>query len=94
MRVAILYLMVIGLLTGQIHAQNKPGLELEIRKTSTAIKLDGVLDELSWTSAQVASGFFMNFPYDTALAPFQTEARLTFDEHNLYVSFVLLTTGK
>lgn len=88
MRVAILYLMVVGLLTGQIHAQNKPGLELEIRKTSTAIKLDGVLDELSWTSAQVASGFFMNFPYDTALAPFQTEARLTFDEHNLYVSFV------
>ncbi|MBL7853242.1 MAG: hydrolase [Cyclobacteriaceae bacterium] len=69
-------------------AQNKPGTELRIRKTTDAIKLDGVLDEPAWKAAQVATDFFMNFPYDTALAPFQTEARLTFDEHNLYVSYV------
>jgi hypothetical protein len=78
----------IHLLTCPSQAQNKPGTELKIRRTTDAIKLDGVLDEPAWKAAQVATDFFMNFPYDTALAPFQTEARLTFDEHNLYVSYV------
>ncbi|MFN8689321.1 MAG: hypothetical protein ACK5XL_04900, partial [Cyclobacteriaceae bacterium] len=47
-------------------AQNKPGTELRIRKTTDDIKLDGVFDEPAWKAAQVATDFFMNFPYDTA----------------------------
>ena len=69
-------------------AQNKPGMELPIRKAQGLITLDGKLDEPDWQRAAVAKDFYLNFPVDTTFAPFQTEARLTFDDHNFYVSFV------
>lgn len=82
-RLAILVLLPCALL-----AQNKPGTQLPIKKISTPIVLNGKLDEEAWKEAAVATDFYLNYPIDTALAPFQTEARLAFDDHNLYVSFV------
>lgn len=72
---------------GQVK-KNVPGQELAIRKSTGPITLDGKLDEPDWQSAQVATNFWLNYPVDTAAAKFQTEARLTFSEHALYVSFV------
>ena len=69
-------------------AQNPPGSQIHIRKAQDTIVLDGVLDELAWQTAQVAGNWFLNYPVDTALAPFQTEARVTFDNQFLYFSFV------
>jgi hypothetical protein len=71
-----------------IQAQNEPGTQLKIKKAKGTITLDGILDELDWTEADVGGNWYLNYPVDTALAPFQTEARLTFNEHFLYVSFV------
>lgn len=68
--------------------KNDPGKGLGIRKTQGAIHLDGELNEPAWQAADVAKDFFLNYPVDTTFAPFQTEARVTFDEHHLYVSFV------
>ena len=76
------------LLSVSLLAQNKPGTGLGIKKAKGAIKLDGILDEQDWTDATVAKDFYLNFPVDTALAPFQTEARVTYDDHNFYVSFI------
>jgi hypothetical protein len=70
------------------YAQNKPGMELPIKKARAPITLDGVLDEEDWQVAAVAKDFFMNYPVDSMKATFQTEARLTFDDQNLYISFV------
>lgn len=69
-------------------AQNKPGTELHIRKATSEITLDGQLNEPEWSSADVAKNWFLNYPVDSIPSPFQTEARLTFNEHFLYVSFV------
>jgi hypothetical protein len=79
-----------GLTWQELVAQtkNNPGLGLDIVKAKGAINLDGKLDEEDWKSASIAKDFFLNYPVDTAMAPFQTEARVTFDEHNLYASFV------
>jgi hypothetical protein len=74
-------------------SQNKPGKKLSIKKVTGTITLDGALDESDWEAADVAKDFFINYPVDTALAPFQTEARLTFDDHFLYVSFVCYDDG-
>lgn len=63
-------------------------MQLSIRKAKAPIQLDGNLDEPDWQTAAVAKDFFLNYPVDTAAAPFQTEARLTFDDHMLYISFV------
>src|SRR5260370_1076007 len=69
-------------------AQSKPGTELHIKKAKGTIKLDGILDEPDWQDAQPAKDWFLNYPVDTALAPYQTEARLTFNDRFLYASFV------
>jgi hypothetical protein len=72
----------------EVYCQNKSGMQLPIRKAKGAIHLDGKLDEPDWAEATAAKDFFLNYPIDTAAAPYQTEARLTFDDHFLYVSFV------
>ncbi|MEI9922125.1 MAG: DUF5916 domain-containing protein [Bacteroidota bacterium] len=69
-------------------SKNLPGKKLSIRKAKGAITLDGKLDEADWQEAQVANDFFLNYPVDTTHAEFQTEARVTFDDHQFYVSFV------
>ncbi len=72
----------------EAQIKNAPGTELGIRKASSPIVLDGKLDEEDWKAAPVATNFFVNYPADTAAAKFQTEARMLFDDHALYVSFV------
>src|SRR5688500_3968121 len=71
-----------------VIGQNDPGSQLKIKKAKSEIKLDGVLDETDWLEADVADNWYLNYPVDTARALFQTEARVTFSEHFLYVSFV------
>ncbi len=71
-----------------LAAQNLPGSKLSIKKATDEINLDGKLDEQAWKEAQVAKNWNLNYPIDTALAPFQTEARMTFNNQFLYVSFV------
>ncbi len=74
----------------EIFAQekNKPAVEFSIKKATGIIKLDGVLDEPDWVTAKIATNFYMNYPVDTMPPTYQSEARVTFDEHFFYVSFV------
>jgi hypothetical protein len=68
--------------------ENQPGTRLSIRKAKAEITIDGILDEQDWKNADVADDWFLNYPVDTARAPFQTEVRLTFDERHLYIAIV------
>jgi Domain of unknown function (DUF5916)/Carbohydrate family 9 binding domain-like len=74
--------------------KNKPGLGLNIAKAKSAIVLDGKLDEDFWQSAAVAKHFFLNYPVDSLPPTFQSEARMSFDDHFLYVSFVCYDDAK
>ncbi len=62
-------------------------MELHVKKVRSAIKLDGILDDPDWQQAQTAGNFFLNFPVDSLPPKFQSEAKMTFDEHFLYVGF-------
>src|SRR5882672_6155647 len=79
-----------GLDFEETYAQekNKPGIEFSIRKAKGSIKLDGIIDEPDWQTATIATNFFLNYPIDTMPPIYQSEARVTFDQHFLYVSFV------
>src|ERR1043165_7012408 len=68
--------------------KNPPNKELVIKKAKGLIQLDGELDEQDWKDANVATNFYLNYPVDTAAAPFQSEVRLTFSDHALYVSYI------
>jgi hypothetical protein len=68
---------------------NADNYQLRVKKTVVPIKLDGALDEVSWqTGEEKADHFILNFPNDTAFSPWATEARLTFDDRNLYLGVV------
>jgi hypothetical protein len=84
----------ISMVLTDLVAQNGPGTQLPIRKAKGEIKVDGVLDEAEWQTAYVAKDFKLNFPVDTALAPFQTEARMTFNDHYIYVAFTCYDDDK
>ena len=71
-----------------VYGQNAPGTELIVGKAKGPIKIDGILDEADWKIASVASNFYLNYPTDTLPSPYQTEARVTFDDQFFYVSFV------
>jgi hypothetical protein len=89
-RTLFLFFLVFNGFAEEILAQekNKPGKDFNIRKATGTIKLDGIIDEPDWKNADVATNFYMNYPVDTMAPHYQSEARLTFDQHFFYVSFV------
>ena len=76
-----------------LSAQNKAGTELHIKKAKGKIVLDGILDEADWQEADFTQDWYQHFPSDSVRSPFQTQARLTFDDDNLYISFVCIDDG-
>lgn len=79
-----------ALLFGPVWSQ-MPGPEnyrIRIQKTDAPVKLDGVLDEPAWQSAEKARDFYMQFPLDTAYAVTRTEAMVSYDDQNVYVAAI------
>ena len=56
-----------------------------IHAASSEIKLDGVADDLAWQDAELATNFFMCTPMDTSFAKCNTEVKMSYDAHNLYI---------
>lgn len=65
-----------------------------VKYINEGIKVDGVLDEDSWSKAQPATDFFQYFPTDTARAVRQAEIRFLFDDNNLYVGIKVYAKGR
>ncbi len=61
---------------------------LRIRRSVGPVQVDGRLDEVAWTTAEVAVDFTQQFPVDTVAADARTEVRMTFDDRFLYVGIV------
>ena len=78
------------LLLGQVNTNNY---RLSIQKTNEKINIDGVLDEATWKNAAVAGDFFMITPVDTGKATQFSEARMSFDEENLYFSIIFFNNS-
>ncbi len=58
---------------------------LLLKEASSAITIDGKMDEQAWEDAEVATDFYMITPMDTSYAELRTEVRMTYDEENLYI---------
>jgi Domain of unknown function (DUF5916)/Carbohydrate family 9 binding domain-like len=54
------------------------------KKTSTPIKIDGILDEAIWNNLEPATNFWMKFPINDIHAKLNTEVRITYDDKNIY----------
>ncbi len=73
----------------QYHEKYK----VSIHKSATPLKIDGVMDEPAWQSAETASGFWLKWPVDTSAAKRQTEVRMTYDDHYLYFGIINYDTN-
>ena len=69
----------------RVFAQDSGTRRIRIQHITEPIKTDGRLDELTWSHAEVAAGFRQQEPNEGEPATEKTEARLLFDENNLYV---------
>jgi hypothetical protein len=56
-------------------------------RTSTPVKVDGVLDDEAWKAATAVPVLYEWAPGDNATPPVRTECLVTYDRDNLYVAF-------
>ncbi len=56
----------------------------QIKRAKGEIKIDGIIDEEDWASADVAGDFMQYFPADSVKAEVQSEVRMTYDDNFLY----------
>ena len=66
--------------------------QLRIQKATSAINIDGEMNELSWQNADAANNFFMVTPMDTSYSKVKTEVRMTYDAQNIYVIAICYLT--
>lgn len=67
--------------------------QLPMKKASSPILIDGILDEQAWLDAAVAGDFFMILPMDTSKARVRTDVRMTYDANHLYLIAVCYLPG-
>ncbi len=82
-------LLVLFFLSWGLYAQKiNSGYVLQIRAATDNISIDGVLNEKSWKTADVAKDFYQVLPMDTGRAWAKTEVRMCYDEKNIYISAI------
>ncbi len=64
-----------------------PASELHIRKLHATIKVDGKLDEPVWNEIEPITNFIQTQPDEGKPASQRTEARIFYDENNIYLGF-------
>ncbi len=63
-------------------------IEYHIHRTTSPIKVDGIVDEQGWADAQLATDFYQVLPMDTSYAKVRTEVKMTYDDKNIYMIFI------
>lgn len=79
--------LLIGMIILQVNAQKKnKDFRLYIRKTTSPVIIDGIINEKAWQKTDVADDFYMVLPQDTSKASDHSEIRMTYDDKNLYLA--------
>ncbi len=64
-----------------------------VRNISEKIKIDGILDESAWKTAQKLPDFWQTFPKDTVKALYKTDIYLAYDDKNIYIAAKMYAKG-
>jgi len=83
--VLIIIVISIPILAVAVPVQTKA---IQIKKAGARIRIDGVLDEDDWISADLAADFHQRFPADSSGALTLTEVKLTYDDDFFYIGAV------
>ncbi len=66
---------------------------LHIVKAKGPVTIDGNMTDPDWATAEVATHFKQFFPFDSSYAKAQTEVRMTYDDHFIYVFAIMHNLG-
>ena len=64
-----------------------PAQHYTVTRATSAVKVDGVLDEDAWANAVVIKILYEYLPGDNIPAPVETDCLVTYDNNSLYVAF-------
>ncbi len=67
--------------------------QVKIARVQDEIIVDGLLDELTWKTADLADDFQQNFPTDGIKANAITEMKFSYDDKYIYIGAKLYNTG-
>ncbi len=70
-----------------------PPRSLHVKNITEDIEIDGILDEAIWGQAEVATNLWQFFPPDSGFAEQQTQFRMLYNEHTLYVGIYAESIG-
>ena len=76
-----------------LNAQTKDK-SFVVKKITTNITPDGILDEPVWIEADKADKFWQYFPTDSVQSKKQSEIKMLYDDKNLYVGITIYTAGQ
>ncbi len=83
-------LVILNVLVCWCNAQNTndvdaPLCELNISKTNSAVKIDGLLNEVCWQNAIAIDTLWMKFPTNEKASDAKVQIKLSYDNKNLYI---------
>ncbi len=85
MRISLLLFFLCFISLPLIAQKKNDAYQLRLQKASSAISIDGAMDDPAWQEAEVATDFYMVLPMDTSYAQVRTDVRMTYDAHSLYL---------
>ena len=68
--------------------------QIHITTSANPVKIDGVLNDSVWNTAEKKTDFFLKFPTDDGKPEKKTAVQLAYDDKNLYVAFTCYDSGK
>jgi len=83
----LLLFLVLTEINAQAHKDNRDSHNIQLKKITGPIQIDGNLEEGDWKNAQGYSNFMNKWPTDEGLAEKQTTVKVLRDDENLYFGF-------
>ena len=79
--------------TSQTNIDFQEKFKLNISKASSKIKIDGILDEEMWKTAEQTSDFWKKWPNDDGRPVRQTYVKMSYDDQFLYIGIKAIDTN-
>lgn len=80
------WIWLLPLVSAQNRTETQTNFQIHIKKAQNALQLDGTLEEPDWQNAEKADHFWLKWPLDNQQAKTQTEIKLSYDAHFLYIA--------
>ncbi len=81
------------LTSGYTFSSNNDRRILEASRTDTPPVIDGILHDSVWAQASTAEGFFQYEPHNDRQASQQTQVRVLYDDHAIYIAAKILDSN-